>query len=324
MRKKLIKILVFIFILVAFDQVAGYMLRKMFFNQKSGNDFSLTYSFFHCNADLLIFGDSRAKHHYDTRVFADTLKMSCFNSGIGGHSILLTYAKIAVMLKRYSPKIIIIELHPASFEYNASNFERLSILLPYYHILPQLRSLILLRNPFERFKLLSGIYPFNSNVISIIRFNIINFVNPFTQRPRIDFNGYVPLANTQMKRTTSDLNSKKALSAIIDTAVIDKNLLNALKSIIHLCRKKSIHLIFVNSPFFHNPGDQPAPLSKTAKQVLSLIHHEKTEFYDFNFEPTFVGRLDLFADEAHLNEKGAAIFTQFLIKKTNLGDKLGL
>ena len=323
MRNRLTKLLVFIFVLVVVDHAAGYMLRKLFFNQKASQESSLTYSFFHCKADLLIFGNSRAQRHYDTRVIADSLKISCFNAGISGYGMLLPCVQIEVILKRYSPKIIVFEIDPADFEYSAGEYDRLSVLLPYYHALSQLRPLILRRSPFEGFKLLSGIYPFNSNVINIIRYNF-NFANPFAHRARRkDFDGYVPIVNKEMQGTIPNTSSEKAHAAIIDTAVIDTNLLKALERIIRLCQKKNIHLILVNSPVFHNRGDHSVPLSKAAKQVLALIHLEKAEFLDFTLEPLFVGQMELFADRDHLNEKGAAIFTRLFIQKTNLGDKLG-
>src|SRR5664280_2748246 len=89
----------------------------------------------------------------------------------GGGGILLPYAQIEVLLNRYTPKIIIVETDSNEMEYRASDYDNLSILLPYYHVYPELQPIILLRSPFERVKLLSGIYPFNSDIMNLVQYN---------------------------------------------------------------------------------------------------------------------------------------------------------
>ena len=310
---KINKIVVFISILFLMDYFTGSILRKMYFNQNSGQDFLLRYSFYYCNSDLIILGNSRAQHHYDTRILKNTLKMTCFNAGMdGGHSILLQKAQLEMILKRHKPKIVILELNPDLFEKDEKNYERLSILLPYYKKLPLVRPLILLRSPYEKIKLLSEIYPFNSKIINIFRFNIkIHELN------KKSFDGYVPIINKDMKKMVY-----KTFNEKVNTSIIDNKLVEALKWIIHICRKNSIRLVLVNSPVFHYQNEQAISLTESARQILILISKEKVDLLDFTSEPYFIGRWDLFFDGAHLNEKGAAIFTRLLIRKIFVSNKL--
>ena len=115
--------------------------------------------------------------------------MSCFNSGQdGGHSILFSYAQIMVVTNRYSPKIILLEFNPEDLVYKNGDYEKLSILLPYFRNYPEIKSVILLRENFENIKILSDIYPFNSNIASILRNNI-----PELAKHNKNFDGYIPL-----------------------------------------------------------------------------------------------------------------------------------
>ena len=50
------------------------------------------------------------------------------------------------------------------------------------------------------------------------------------------------------------------------------------------------------------------------------MQQEKAKFFYFTREPLFAGRMDLFADEEHLNEKGTSIFSRLLTKKINIVD----
>jgi len=298
---RVIKIVVFIFIVVITDKGLGHILSKLYFNQNEGEIHTLNYVLSECNADVLIFGNSRAQHHYDSRIIKAALNMSCYNAGEdGGHSIIFPYAQIKIITERYSPKIIILEFSGVNDFPGA--YDRLSILLPYYKKYPEIRPLIRLRNRFERIKLMSSIYPFNSNVIDIIRFH--------TNIPE-DFDGYIPL------KKILDIDLLKPEPEIvrqseIRTLVADTNMVNALENIIRLCKSKNISLFIITSPNFHTVNDKQSPLSPAAERALDIIHRNQVNYLDFSFNPVFVGHSEWFADKVHLNEEGAKIFSNMV------------
>jgi hypothetical protein len=305
---RVIKILAFIFLIASIDQVVGLILRKLYFHQRTGENYAMTYVYKNCTADILIFGSSRAQHHYDTRILSDRLKMSCYNAGIdGGHSILLPYAQIKVITKRYSPKIIILEFDPDNIVRYAGDYDRLSVLLPYYKEYPELRPLILLRGPYEREKLLSAIYPFNSNIINIIRYN----TNTHAAR-RKDFEGYIQLESSM------NIGMLKKEPGIETQSVLDTNMINALKNIISLCKEKNITLLIINSPIYHTVSGGKTFTTLAAKLSLEIIHHEKVNYHDFSFDSTFAGHMEWFKDFGHLNDNGAKIFTNLVIDSVML------
>jgi len=305
---RFLKIVIFIFLIFISDQVVGLILRELYFTQKAGPNQALIYSFNKCNADIIIFGASQASHNYDPRIISDSLKMSCYNAGQdGGHSILMQYAQILAILDRYSPKIIVLEFSPNTIVRYPGDYDRLSILLPYYAEYPQLRPIILLKSPYERVKLLSAIYPYNSNVINIVRFNI----DFFAAREK-DFDGYIPLEG-EMSYVMLKPDQEKPVNK--KHTVVDSNKVDALKKIISICREKDISLFIISSPIFHTVIEKQIPRSSVAEISLEILRLNKVNYIDFSSDPTFAGHFEWFKDIAHLNENGAKVFSNMVVNE---------
>lgn len=307
MKIVILKILVFIFLVVGADQLTGVFLEKLYFSQKNGQGKELNYVFSECKADILIFGNSRAQHHYDSEIITRISKKSCYNAGQdGGHSILLPLAQLKIIINRYSPKIIILELDPSSFAYSQENYEKLSILLPYYNQYSIIRPIIELRSPYEKIKTLSGIYPYNSNIINIVRYN----TNTSASRNK-SFNGYIPI-NKNMTKT--DLLKNNMISNT--QSICDTNLLNALNEFILCCKYHNIELFIINSPVFGCNVDVGSTM--VVGQVIKVIKKKNVKYLDFSKDSFFCNRPELFADRMHLNDKGARIFSRLIIYKLEL------
>jgi hypothetical protein len=304
---RVLKIFVFIFFVIVFDQIIGLILSKYYFTQISGWDCDLTYTLRDCKEEVLIIGNSRAKRHYDTRIISDSLKMSCYDAGIdGGVSLIMSYAIIKVITKRYSPKIIFLEYN-ADHTLGPGFYDKLSILLPYYDEYPEIRPIVLLRGPYERIKLMSAIYPFNSNILSIIRFNS----NTLAAKKQ-GFNGFVPCKNDppdieflkkEIKMEKEEINNSKA----------DTNVLIALKNIIQICQEKNILLFIVNSPFFHLADEEQIPPSESTKLSFDIMNQNKVNYLDFSYDTTYKNHLEWFNDRIHLSEDGAKVFSNRLM-----------
>ncbi len=297
-----LKILSFFFIIIFVDQFTGRLLSYLYFNQKAGQDKIINYGFAECKADVLILGSSRAQHHYDTQILSHHLQMSCYNLGINGQSILMPYAQIKIILNRYSPKIILFELDPNRVYFNQSDYDKLSILLPYYNKYPEIRPIIQLKSSYEQVKLLSSIYPFNSSIMNILRFNTNIDINR-----KWDINGYVPIKNQTLN--TSMLKIYKAPD---NQTEIDTNMLNSLKDIIHICNRKRVALFFVCSPVFHSNREKKSDYSHSSKRTIELLKQENANFLDFSNDTSFINNAVFFSDKEHLNSKGADRFSNIL------------
>jgi hypothetical protein len=295
LRRLIFKSLLIVFILFIIDYGIGKTLKFLYFRQVSGFSYRTTYSVDTTKAEVIILGSSRANHNYVPGIFEDSLHCSSYNAGKDGSFVLYSYAIFKSITKRYCPKIIIVDIRPGDMNYNKTEYERLSLLLPYYQTHPEIRQIVDLRGPFEKVKLLSKIYPFNSMIFQIAVGNLqkdnTNELNK----------GYVPLFKT--------MQNEKMDSIYDNTPNIDKNKMRCLKDIVSTCSEKGIDLVFVYSPIWIKIKDPD-------KNILSEFCSENgLKYIDMSNDPFFLNNQKYFADYNHLNDEGARIFSSVLINR---------
>src|SRR4051794_8273958 len=101
--KKFIILLVLLFIT---DRIIGTLLENAYKNAPQGDIKTFAHSITDPTEDIFIYGSSRAVHGYDTKVFADSLGLSCFNSGRENSNILYHTSILDEMLKKHKPKVV--------------------------------------------------------------------------------------------------------------------------------------------------------------------------------------------------------------------------
>jgi hypothetical protein len=301
MNKSLIfKIFIFIILLITIDQVIGFGLRKLYFTQKSGSAYHTTYAIDSTRADILIFGSSQANHHYVPEVFEKGLGLTYYNTGRDGMDFLYDFAVFKSILKRYTPKIIIIDLRPNDLQFHSEGYDLLSALLPYYTSHCEIQNTVKLRSQFEKFKMISATYPFNSTFLNSFVFNL-NFSKGFKSNRK----GFIPL-----KGTSGLKNPGKYWYPI---TMVDPNKIQAIDSISKVCLNKNITLLFCFSPFF-------VERQKTKMDTLlsSLALRDKFVYMDFSGDSSFTNHPELFRDESHLNNEGAMIYSTRLLDSISI------
>ena len=290
---KLIILLATVFV---FDFLIGNILSYYYFKQQRGADYLTTYAIDSTKADLLIFGSSRANHHYQADVFEKRINLSYFNAGRDGNFIFYHDAILKAVLKRYSPKMIILDFIHGEFLKDQDSYDRISSLLPYYRSHPEMRSIIELKSPYEKIKLLSHIYPNNSSLLIIAGGNAL-----FSQKKREDINGYIPLTKVW---TDSIQNENNPVKYEIDSTKIE-----IYRSFIEDCLNAKITLYIVCSPYFIKSTHQDYSVH-LAKEIAKKY---KVKFFDYSQDSAFLNSPKLFADPRHLNEEGANLFSNSLI-----------
>lgn len=291
--KFFIKIVLLLTVLIISDQITGRIIRHLYFNMAAGENYRATFTIDNTKADILVFGSSRANHHYVPEVFEKKFNMTFYNAGRDGCSLLYNYATFKAVTKRYSPKLIIFDLLPNELNYSVNDYERLSNLLPYYFYHPELREVIELISPFEKYKLYSVVYPYNSQLIRIIFRNLLKTKD-------IDIKGYLPLYN-KMK----SVNANNGLKNIMCT--IDENKITALREIASYCNKNNIKLIFACSPVFSN-----SQLSSGWKIIEDIAKSENGQYLNFSSDSIFDNHPEYFQDNSHLNDEGAKLYSKII------------
>jgi hypothetical protein len=292
----LFKLVIFFALIFVIDFSAGNILRYFYFRQESGEQYRTTLSIEKTKADLLIFGSSRANHHYDPNVFEKRLNNTFYNVGRDGSGILYHYAILKGILKRYTPKIIILDLNIDEFRYKTESYDRLSALLPYYKSHQEMRSVIELKSKFEKLKLLSNIYPYNSSIFTIAIGN-----TSYNKTRRVDFKGYVPLKKIW--------NQSIQIDGSLSNYEIDSIKIKTYETFIQDCIQSNVKLYIVCSPVFVK-----FPRTQYSIKIGQKIAKEyNIKFYNYTNNPVFIDNPKLFCDVSHLNENGAKQFSSFFL-----------
>jgi len=246
-------------------------------------------------ADILVFGSSRANHHYIPEAFEDSLRMTFYNTGRDNTGIRFQIGVLKSLLKRYTPKLIILDYY--------GNFDKNNIvndipsLLPYYRTHEEVRKIIESNSTFERAKLLSEIYPFNSQISSIIIGNL-----EINKKRYSDDKGYVPLFN-QWQAKLDSINIEK-------TYPIDSSKIYYLREFINLAKKSGAKVFVIYSPIY-----QYYKMSQEIVICNDICKIENVPFWDFSKDTLFLNHGHLFYDFDHLNQNGAKIFSNIIVEK---------
>jgi hypothetical protein len=295
-RLFLLKLVVFLVFISALDYSLGNIISYFYFKQQSGLQYLTTFSIEETKADGLIFGASKANHDYNPFLFEKKLNLSFYNVGRDGRPLFYHYAILKCILKRYSPKIIILDFNRDEFFKDPRSYDRIASLLPYYKNHPEIHSIIELIGPFEKYKLLSTLYQFNSVYVTLVAGNI-------NKKIKEENDGYVPLTG------------KYNLSIHVDNSSnnyeIDSNKVRVYESFIRDCINLKIKLYIVSSPEFAVPG--LADYSVLLAQEIAKKYN--VAFFNYLEDSLFLKSPSLFSDYMHLNEDGSRVFSNALIQK---------
>ena len=283
----------FVIILITLDFLIGGIFKYYYFKQRSGILYRTTYTIDSTKANLLVFGSSRATHHYVPSIFESKLHTTFYNAGRDGCNLIYYSAVISAVLERYTPKHIIIDLTPNELDFSEEG--RLSPLLPYYKN-PVVYNYIKYNSKFENWKLLSKMYPFNSIFTTIIIGNLA------TNKSQIlEDKGYIKLENTMPFHPIKTFKHGQ----IIDNRV------EILNELLAKLNKKHIAVTLVVSPsyFLYSKND---PVIVAIQKLVAK--HDNINFFNYENDPAFA-KYQLYSDDDHLNEWGAQKFSQDLTTK---------
>jgi hypothetical protein len=291
-----LKLLIIGSTILILDQGLGKLLKHYYYKIDHAEQGRATYAIDLVRDDILILGSSRASHHYIPTIISDSLGISCYNAGKDKQGLFYCQAVLNAAMKRHVPKLVILDFSPNSFEKTEMELDELSVLLPYYRNHPEIQSIVNKRSKWEWIKTHSSLYCYNSLALQIIFNNISN------QRDANETNGYVPLGNKE-----NILVSPSDLYPIENNP--EKKLITVLKDLINITKLNKCKLIVVVSPIYYSLANSTKDL-ELAKNICS---QENITYFDYSQSAAFINNGPaLFSDKQHLNNTGAALFSQTL------------
>lgn len=257
------------------------------------------------DAEILIYGSSRAWVQFDSQILEDTLKLNTYNLGIDGHSFIMQLLRHKLALEHNSkPKMIIHSVDIGTLEkgrlYNSDQF------LPY-----------MLWNQifYDHMSLLKGYSYFDYNIPLVRyygRFEAIkealkmslNQSNPI-QRVK----GYMGSDATW----NNDFdNAKKLMNEYVVTP--DSYILSLFDNYLKECKNKNIQVVLVYAPYY----TEGQIFIKNQQEIINMYRALATE-YDFTFfdftKDEICSDKNYFYNASHMNRTGAEVFTRKLAHK---------
>jgi len=312
-QKLLLQLLVLLVILIAADRIIGMYLERVFYKQTHGDDHTSIYAIEKAEEEVLVFGSSRASHHYVASAIETGSGMTCFNGGRDEMTITYIDAVLSAVFNRTRPKVVIIDLFPSELDAspnNAMSYQRIAtVLMPFLHKHPELASTIQLAGYNEYLKAkLSGIYPYNSLVGSMMQ-------NTYTRIGHSSEKGYEPLEGTI---DSVSYTAPMGKDFNVYNNQLDDTLVQKLQHVIEISKQHHARLITVISPFYFRFDFSR---NKSFQKIRELLAQNQCELYDFSGDSRFVKKPLLFKDDLHLNDSGAHIFTRSIVEIINAGSQ---
>ena len=261
-------------------------------NAKGGDTWRNNYICDKTNEDILIFGSSRAIHHYVPSILSDSLGLTCYNCGQDGNGIILNYGRMQMIAQRHLPKFVIYDIQP-SFDLHVGddNHKYLKWLKAYYNR-DGVKEIFQSVDRTESVKMLSSLYRFNSNFVQIVS----DCIKP---RQSMGQNGYRPLLGEM-----DTMKISRKLSEETKPIEFDSLKLDYWEKFVDLTSDSQ--LILVLSPTWNGVSlDAYLPLKKMAERH-GLV------FINFANDPKYMHNPVYFKDGAHLNARGAEEFSRDL------------
>ena len=275
------KIIIHIFIITAlffvFDRATGFVLKQLYSHSNATDEYKIGYANAETTDDLLFMGSSRCLHHFVPSVFEKAYGMTCFNAADWGiKNIYYHYGLLGNILSRYTPKVIVFEIHPCDY-----------LDTPYSGgMSDECDEMLKISGKYWPYKL-STVYRYTGSLPALL----------FGRWGGMDrsLKGWKPLDG---QLDTIGLKAEEFPFKVHQQKV------QLLERFIQDCQTKNIKLCFIVSPMYICTGQD------VYKVPRDLAKQYNIPFFDYFRAPQFMGHAELFYDYGHLNREGATIFSE--------------
>lgn len=292
-KNNIIKLVSCVLLILVADRLVGVFMTHAVNNARNGLLYEDKYKLIQAKPSVVIFGSSRANHHYNTGIIQNALGVKTINYGRDGSGIFFYYIALKTLLKYHVPQLVILDIKPGEFE-TANNAYQLGALYPLIDKLDVSTADLNAVSPYERVKLFFYTYRFNNQFFE----TLASARGPLEDTGLISGFSPLPVANNIL------------VKRYITSAAVDTALPGYFNDIIQLCKSRKIRLVVCTSPIYGHYIYE-ASLAETdsicRRNGIVYLNYANNAFLTFNG--------DVFSDEAHLNSKGADIFTNDFVAR---------
>ena len=288
MKKILIHILIIAALFFVFDRATGFVLKRLYSLSNTTDEYKIGYANMETRDSLLFMGSSRCLHHFAPSVFEKAYGMTCFNAADWGiKNIYYHYGLLGNILSRYTPKVIIFEIHPCDYlDTPYSGKERAGSLAPFCGMSDECDEMLKISGNYWPYRL-STVYRYTGSLPALI----------FGHWGGMDrsLKGWKPLDG---QLDTTGLKPEEF------PFPIHQEKLHLLERFIQDCQAKGIRLVLMVSPMYICTEQDIFQVPR------DLARQYNIPFFDYFRDPQFLGHEELFYDYGHLNREGAILFSE--------------
>jgi hypothetical protein len=292
------KIIILIILLILFDFFSSFVFENLQRKAMNKSPFSMVteYTLMEVNTDIILIGASETTHGYIPKIMEDSLRMSVYNCGKDGYRFFYQTSMIHGIIERYSPKLIVWSIYPDFLSQpSKSDIERLSILKPFGNENEFIKSVLLKRDFFEKYKLVSCLYRYNSRLFPLIYKGI-------AKDYKFEYGGFHPLENSYNKFPSPQYTTVKD--------DFDSDLGISLEATLDKCSRLGIEVVFVLPPRLEIHNFSSTRQYKELKRIASIYNSKIIDKYYNSTE--FISDSTYFKDVGHLNKRGAYKFSTLI------------
>lgn len=294
MKRFIIKLMLFLSIIFALDFATGTIMDKVYAVTEKGDYGRNNYICTGTTADCLIFGSSRAIHHYDPNLIGDALGMTCYNCGEDGMGIITMYGRYQMIRQRHRPKVVIYDV-VSGFDLSPDDKSKYIGWLRYYADNKEIAELIDSVDLTERYKSLARSYKYNSRFVDIINQRISRAPGIAAEYDYSPLEGHITY-HVDPPAVNHNFN-------------VDSFKLQLFERMMCQCKQDGTLFVVTISPWYQVEDDSEymSIIALCKRYDIPVLNHLKDK--DINFNP------ELFKDASHLNVDGVKLYDKKLCKE---------
>lgn len=288
MKKLALSIVAILGLLFLLDRAGGLLMGTAYQHSRDVWSYKINHIARQVNAPVVLLGTSRCNNHYVPSVIADSLGTEVYNAGISStKNIYSHYICLCHLLRRYTPRVVCLELSAADFAQEDDAFSSTAFFAPLFGLDEQADSVLRDAGRYWAFRL-SHLYRFNGRALQTLAGLILDW-------QKDDEQGYLPIEKPAS--WPDPLYEEQAVPEV------DSLKIAYLNRFVARCRERHIGVVFVISPKFTiAPAGYYAPLQEVARQNgIPLLDYHSAGLYH--------NRPELFHDNDHLWDEGARLYS---------------
>ena len=297
MRKLFISISIIIIGILFIDQIVGKIMWWVNQHTQEHACTKIRHMVNEVDMPILLMGTSRCNQHYVPSIIRDSVGVRVYNGGINASdNIFAHYILLNLILQRYHPQIICLEVSTNDFCKQETPFNTVGYFAPYFGRCEQSDSIFRLANHYWQYKV-SQMFRYNAKATSSI-------AGLFAAPAYVPEDGYVPQSRPEYP-------IKYEPSAMEFSSEIDSTKIDILQRFVSICKNNHIKLVFTISPSYSIVNDSDYSILETiaAKENITLLNYHSQKL--------FLDRPYLFHDRNHLWEEGAKMYTSIFASDLN-------